>query len=236
MLKFIICEDNPHFLELDVNAINKSMISNDLDYKIIKFNDYNIELEDIINDISFKIYILDIELGNISGIDIARKIRKNDWQSMIIISTVHSELFPQVFKDRLMLFDYINKFDNYEENLISSISKIIEIYNKNSTIDFKINNSFYRLLPSEVLYIKFDKYIRKTIIKTKNNEYLVNKSLKNFENNLKFDFIKINRGCIINKSNLKKIDYKNNTIYFINNSVLDNIKINKGEEMHDVLV
>lgn len=236
MLKFIVCEDNQIFLEKNTKSINKVMINNDIDYKIIKFNDYNAKLDKIINDDTFKIYILDIELGNYSGIDIARKIRKVDWNSMIIISTVHTELFPHVFRDRLMLFDYINKFDDYEENLRSAIEKIIEIYNKNKTIDFKVKNSFVKVFPNEILYIKFDKYIRKTIIETKNDKFLINSPLKRFEYILNSDFIKINRGCIINKSNVKELDYKNNTIYFYNNTMLENIKINKGEDKHDMVV
>lgn len=236
MLKFIICEDNMHFLEKNVKSINKVMIKNDLDYEIIKFNDYNKSLEKLINDNNFKIYILDIELKSYSGIDIARKIRKNDWKSTIIFSTVHSELFPQVFSDKLLIFDYINKFDNYEENLMNTIDKVIEIYNKNQTIDIKVNNTFIKIIPNEILYLKFDKYYRKTILKTKEEKYLVNSPLKKIENILNTDFIKINRGCIINKSNVKKIDYRNSIVYFCNNEVLDNIKINKGEDRHDVLV
>ena len=104
MLKFIVCEDNEIIRKKNISVINKVMFSNNVNYNIFEFNSYNNDLLDIINDNSGrKVYILDIELGSKSGIDIARLIRKNDWESFIIISTAHYELFPQVFKDRLIL-------------------------------------------------------------------------------------------------------------------------------------
>ena len=98
MLKFIVCEDNEIIRKKNISVINKVMFSNNVNYNIFEFNSYNNDLLDIINDNSGrKVFILDIELGSKSGIDIARLIRKNDWESFIIISTAHYELFPQVF-------------------------------------------------------------------------------------------------------------------------------------------
>ena len=70
-----------------------------------------------------KIYILDIELEDISGIDIAREIRKIDSKSIIIISTTYVEYLPYALKNKLMLFDFISKFENYEDNLSNVINR-----------------------------------------------------------------------------------------------------------------
>ena len=69
---------------------------------------------------------MDIELENVSGIDIAREIRKNDKESIIIISTTYVEYLPHTIKSKLLLFDFISKFENYEENLSLVIKKSIE--------------------------------------------------------------------------------------------------------------
>lgn len=94
MINFIVCEDNPIVLEKNIKTINNLMFSNNLEYKIYSFTDYNSELQDLINNnLDNKIYILDIELEDSSGIDIARKIRKNDWSSLIIFLRLISNFF-----------------------------------------------------------------------------------------------------------------------------------------------
>lgn len=236
MLKFIVCEDNEIIRKKNISVINKVMFSNNVNYNIFEFNSYNNDLLDIINDNSGrKVFILDIELGSKSGIDIARLIRKNDWESFIIISTAHYELFPQVFKDRLMLFDFISKFDDYSNNLYKSLNQILNIYLENHDFVFKIRNDQYKLKYNEILYLFFDKVERKTLIKTKDKEFKVSKPLNTLSTQLPNEFIKINRSLIINSRNIKNYSVSKNQLIFNNNEIIKNITLNKKELMNYVL-
>lgn len=229
MLNFIVCEDNKFLLEKNAQIINNLMFNNNINYIINTYNCFNKDLEKEINsDNGFKIYILDIELGNYSGIDIVRLIRKNDWNSIVIISTAHDELFNRVFSDNLLIFAFISKFDDYEKNLKNCLTKALEIINIKKFLKFNINKNFYFVKFNEILYLKFDKSIRKTIIKTINNEYSINKPLNYFVDQLDDNFFRINKSYIINLINVKEINYKNEIIVF-NNIILENIKINKKE-------
>ena len=230
MLNFIVCEDNKFLLEKNAQIINHLMFKNNINYIINTYNCFNKDLEREINlDNGFKIYILDIELGNYSGIDIVRLIRKRDWNSIIIISTAHDELFNRVFSDNLLIFAFISKFDNYDKNLKKCLTKVLEITNIKKFLKFNINKNFYFVKLDEILYLKFDKSIRKTIIKTFNNEYSINKPLKNFIDQLDNNFFRVNKSYIINLINVIEINYKEETIIFNNNIILENIKINKKE-------
>ena len=94
-----------------------------MDYRIYQFTNNSKELQNLIKDpIGKKIYILDIELDTDSGIDIARRIRDIDKESVIIISTTYIEYLPFALKNKLMLFDFVSKFEDYEDNL----SKVID--------------------------------------------------------------------------------------------------------------
>ena len=85
MLRFIVCEDNNDFLDRLSGTINKVMMLYKFEYKTNKFTKYNSELRDIINNKNEeKIYILDIELGDVSGLEIASEIRENELESIII--------------------------------------------------------------------------------------------------------------------------------------------------------
>ena len=133
MINFIVCEDNKIILQKNIDIINKTMFKNNENYRIYQFTDSNEQLKELINkDIGFKIYILDIELENVSGIDIARNIRKKDSNSIIIISTTYVEYLPLALKHKLMLFDFVSKFENYEENLSKVIKNAINQLHQHS--------------------------------------------------------------------------------------------------------
>lgn len=125
MINFVVCEDNKIILQKNIDIINKTMFSNNINYRIYQFEEYNKDLKLLINNNDIKIYILDIELADKSGIDIASEIRKKDSKSIIIISTSYVEYLPLALKNKLMLFDFISKFENYEENLSKVISNAI---------------------------------------------------------------------------------------------------------------
>ena len=129
MIDFIVCEDNKIILQKNIDIINKTMFKNNINYRLYKFTNYDNALKDLIDNEDIKIYILDIELENTSGIDIARDIRRKDTKSIIIISTTYMEYLPYALKNKLMLFDFVSKFEDYEENLSKVINKAIDQLN-----------------------------------------------------------------------------------------------------------
>ena len=69
-----------------------------------------------------KIYLLDIELANnASGIQIAKKIREKDWDSQIIFMTNHDKMFETVYRSVYQVFDFIEKFHEFDKRLENDI-------------------------------------------------------------------------------------------------------------------
>ena len=95
---------------------------------------------EVVDDVSgVKIYILDLELPGKSGIDIAREIRKVDWDSIIIILTSHDELELKLLKEKLLILDFISKFDDYENRLSDTLKMVIDKARTKKVISFKSN-------------------------------------------------------------------------------------------------
>lgn len=139
MLNFIVCEDNKVILQKNIDIINKVMFKNNVNYRVYPFANYSDELKDLINsNIGKKVYLLDIELDDISGIDIATEIRKKDLDSLIIIATSYIEYLPYILKSKLILFDFVSKFENYEQNLSSVLKKALSTINEIKDKDNKI--------------------------------------------------------------------------------------------------
>ena len=154
MIKFIICDDNSEALEVASNSITKVMMNHEIEYKICKFTKYNKELKALIKDPwNIKIYVLDIELPIVSGLEIASEIRQIDDDSTIIFVTAHSECKDDIFYSRLEAIDFISKYYKYEERLGETIEHVLQKLYKNKTLDFTYNYVFNRIFYKEITYL-----------------------------------------------------------------------------------
>lgn len=223
MINFVVCDDEKEFRDKTALVINKLFMKNNIEYKINEFSSYTKELENFINNgLSSKIYILDIEMKNsISGIDIARKIRKNDWDSVIIMVTSHTELGYDALKAQIMLLDFISKFDNCEKNLENTLKKAISKIDSKKIIQFKNSGITHRLYLEDILYVEKDTVDRKCIIKTTYNEFAVNKSMNEMVEELGSRFYLSHRSCLVNIDKIKTVNWKDNIIYFDNGTKTD---------------
>lgn len=219
MLNFILCDDDKNFCSKVKEIINKYMLKTKYEYKIHTYYDYDSSFEKIVKSkISFKIYILDIETPSSSGIDIVRKIRKDDINSVIIFLTGHEELGLSILKNEFCILTLINKFDDCEERLKSSISKSLQIINKKTLLRIKERNITYTFNLESILYIAKDSIERKTILNTDYGEYKINKTLKEIASMIDGRFVKTHRACYVNMDRVLLIDKKNKKITFDNKS------------------
>ncbi len=233
MINFIVYDDEKKFRDNITTAINKVMMKNDVDYEIKEFEKYNQTFENIIeDDISSKIYLLDIEVeGSLSGIDIARKIRQKDWNSIIIMVTSHNELSYEALKAQIMLLDFISKFDNCKTNLEEVINLAVKKVDNKKVIVLAMNNTTYRIYLDDVNYIIKDTVDRKCIIHTTYNSISVNKSLNEVMGMLDQRFFMSHRGCIVNLEKISSVDWTNSIIYFENGDSIDMLSRDKKKEL-----
>lgn len=215
MINFIVGEDTESYRLTIERIISKYMMKNDLDYSLHMFEDYNNDFLDIIDrKLSFKVYILDIETPSGSGIDMARRIRKKDLDSIIIFLTGHQELTEIILKDEFAFLSFINKFDDYEKRLKIAIEKSCRILRARKVIKFKDKGVIYTISLNDVLYITTDSTIRKSIIKTDYTEFQIGKSLCELKDMVTGNFIQTHRACIVNQNRVVSFDKKSKVITF----------------------
>lgn len=213
-MKIVVVEDNLKFNERISITINNILKEEKIESKIIKFYEHNTELETLIHNKEVKIYILDIEIKGYSGYDIAREIREsaNDWESIIIIASVHN-LKEKIISLRLSILTYLLKFDNFDKNLKDTIKTAINIFKQKGVIDLTDN---YKLLSNDILYIIKEKNSKYCIIKTMAKEIRVRNSLKKLQEEL--HLAKYKKHILVNEYHIKE---KNNKyIVFKDNSKL----------------
>ncbi len=236
MINFIMCDDNKYVRDLNEKIISKIAMPYDFNYTVHSFEGYNSGLKELINKSSdIKIYILDLELPGKSGLDIAREIRKVDWDSIIIILTSHDELELKLLKEKLLILDFISKFDNYENRLIDTINLVINKLDSKKVINFKSKRELHHILLDNIYYIYKDNYSDKSVIITNDNEYPVNESLTNLIKRLDNRFYQTHRACYVNLDKIDSVDFKNSIIYFDNNTSTDYLSRNNKKGLRDRL-
>ena len=218
MLRVIICEDNKDFLNRLCTVVNKVMMPYNFEYKINKFTQYNKEVEEIIEKkYEQKVYVLDIELGDISGLEIASEIRENDLESVIIFVTSHTECKNDIFYSRLLAIDFIPKDKIWENRFESTIEYTVKEVNRKRVLAFEYNYNSYRIPYDNILFIEKIQDNQKCLINTENGEqYEILSSIAQLEKKLGPPFFQTHKSYIINIEKVRKIDYADNMITFIN--------------------
>lgn len=222
MVNVIICDDNDKDRKMVLEIVNNFMKKNNIEHQTHVYNDYNEKFDSIIESkIPFKIYLLDIETPSASGIDIARKIRNKDVDSITTFLTVHEELGNTILKNDLMFLSFINKFDNLKLRLNKSLKKALELLKHKRIIKFTDRNIVYTINIDDILYLTKESYERKTIIKTDYTEFKVTKTLAELVKMLDGRFIQTHRSCFINSDRKVSIDRAKKIITFDNGENID---------------
>ena len=219
MINFIIYEDEDYFYNLYKNIIHKFMGSSDDSYKIYYFKNYSEKMIEFIKNLSGQnIYILDIEVRGKSGIDLAREIRKykrtNDDQ--IIIATAHQDLVENAFHRKLLMVDFISKFDALEDMLLSSFRESYITFNESKVFSYKQDGEIIRIPYKDILFIEKDKYEDCLYIETLDNKYKYKGNIAKVEKILSSDkrFFKSHRSCIVNVYAITKLNTSVPVIWF----------------------
>lgn len=224
MIKFVLYDDKEETFKKTSSIINTTMMKYECDYRIEKFTKYDCDLEKFMRyDNSQKVYLLDVEVPKVTGLDLAAKIRKDDWNSIIIFLTAYEQYRKNVFSERLMILDYVCKKNGYQEQLEKCIKTSITVLNKNDRLlKYKFNSITYRIPINEILYIVKVPLNKKCAIHTiKNEKYEIAGTIEKVKKQLGKEFKQSHKSCLVNVENVKLVDSCSNIITFKNGKTID---------------
>lgn len=114
---------------------------------------------------------------------------------------------------------FITKFYNLEIELYKVIAKAHKILTSDKLITFKRDSKIYNISINDVLLFEKKEYETNAIVVTKDNEYLTDKLLKKWEEELSNDprFVRTFKNTIVNIYNIKEIDLDRDEITLVNN-------------------
>ncbi len=209
MIKFILVEDNKFQLEDIKNLIMNYMLKTNYSFDILSYE--KIE-EDIFqksdNSYDKSIYLLDYQLPNGTAVDIARRIRKEDWTSPIVIFTLNMSMALSTFKERLQILDYVEKDENLQSNLVELFDICIKQLNYKEMFKVNVTNMSYIFEYDRILYIYKCNNERKIVVVTDQGNYKFGMTLCEMMNYLTNNFVFTHKACIVNLTRVKYFDWK----------------------------
>lgn len=150
---------------------------------------------------SFDILLLDIEMKELSGIDLAKRIRKDNNRAEIIFITSHFEFYGEGYEvDALhYLIKPIEK-----EKLYQVLDKAAEKLSVEPPyIIITSDGETVKLYESEILYI--EACLHYISIFTKDKEYKVKEKISAFEERLSDVFYRIHRSYLVSLKHIIRI-------------------------------
>ena len=216
MLKVAVLDDEKIFCD----SIKEKLYSIYPDMHVaVSVDDYRFGKEllyEVDDGAYYDIYILDIELPDMSGVELARELRDKAPYCYIIFLTAYPQYAIDGYDARA--YQYLLK-DQWEEKLPLTLEKIQAEMAASTEPAYRIIvGSKYEKIPArDIYYICKDG--KNAVFNTKNGLSSVRKSLSAvFEELPAEEFMYIDRGFIVNIEHIMKL--KNREAYMVNGEVL----------------
>lgn len=214
MYRIAICDDD----KVICNQIDQIIYEYAQDNKLYIGTEVFYSGEDLCRyldiETSFDLILLDIEMAEISGIDVGSEIRKkrNDYNTEIIYITGNKQYTRQLLDLRPLR--YIEK--PFSRNtIIEALELALRLSDElEGYFHFKVKGSDFRLKFSEILY--FESRLRKVLLVAESQTYEFYNSLNELIPKLPTYFVQIHRSYIIN---IKKVRaFCGNSVVMENNT------------------
>ncbi len=218
MLKIAVLDDEPECVEYICHFTEKCMHQLGFRYEISSYTDGEKLLYDLYAGKYSDIYLLDMQLTDMSGLEVARKIRRELSEAILIYITNYVEFAVEAFE--VNTFRYIPKI-MLKEKLSEAYRSMKPILEKKAKMErFYLIERYWQkeqILYSNIFYLKKDaKYV---IIVHKDGTSRIRKTMEGILKELNAEeFLMIDRSYVVNMNQVLSI--KNHQVYLRNGEIL----------------
>jgi len=211
-VNFAICDDSV----VDSNYVKELVTqwSNDKKYQvnIDIFSSAEAFIFHYVENKEYDVLLLDIEMGNMDGVTLARQIRKSNKSVQIVFITGYSDYIAEGYDVEALhyLMKPLKKEKLYDV-LDRAVNKIMQ---NEKHLVLNTFDEMIRIPLHEIIYIDVD---RNYVTVHSNKDYTVKKTLAEIEKELDERFFRIGRSAIVN---LKYISRVTKTDVYLNNGII----------------
>lgn len=219
-----LCEDDNAQLKRLQKIINNYLLIENLDMQIVQATADPQEILKTLklNNSTPNIYFLDIDLQTqLNGLELAAEIRKFDSLGTIVFVTTHDELARETFKYQVAALDFIVK-DNPQQlqhDVIQILIKVQEqLQQQQQQRKLLVVKTTDQVLYLDCQQIEFIETLgdHKLLIHEINKQQTINSDLKDLEQRLPTNFLRIHKSFIINTDFLLEFNKKQKVVVLQN--------------------
>lgn len=205
-----ICDDEPIILKDIIFMVEEIIDKYEYYGQIHSFNSGEELLRNIEKDLmSFNIYILDINMKDVNGIEVAKRIRHLDKYAIIIFLTGYQEWMPEAFD--VQAFNYLMK--PIDRKKLEIVFKKILYYLSDRKVMyyFKQGKKLHSIPYKNIHYFESDKRKIKTV--TDNEDYYYYDNISNVQKIIGEElFVRTHVSYLINMDYIRNFDGKDVTL------------------------
>ncbi|HCQ55711.1 MAG TPA: hypothetical protein DIU30_05135 [Clostridiales bacterium] len=200
MFNVSICDDSKYDIDKIKNALGMFSKRKHVELSISEFSNPEMLMYEIEDGKIADIFILDVEMPNMDGFELADKIREHTETSIIIFLTSHDEMASMGYKSKALRYVIkLNLERDIEEALDSAIAEISNVNDK--TITLHHYNDYWRIAYKDIICVT--RISRQLVITTRLlGDITDNRGIKEF-----FDMLSDNRFLFVDRSCFVNIDY-----------------------------
>lgn len=200
-IQIAICDDEKAEIDYLTFLVNKWVKSRNVNAHISSFSNAESFLFHYSDNKAYDINLLDIQMGELSGIELAKRLRKENNSIQIIFITGFPDFMAEGYD--VSALHYLLK-PVKEEKLFEVLDKAKDkLKHTEKSLFLTVNGEMCRILLSEILYIEAcGHYI---VIKSKKQEYRAKMNLSDIQKLLGDGFFRCQRSFIVNLVYINKI-------------------------------
>lgn len=202
MIRIAIAEDEHEQQKLLEQYVKQWALEHQIQVEIVIFEDGSDLLDEYTGQ--FDLLFLDIKMKKMNGLDTARRIRQKDQRVLVVFVTNLMQYAIDGYE--VDAVDFLVKPLNY----VSFSQRMERVRNKlnlknGRIIGFKIRKETAYLNIADITYLETER--KKTLIHTRNHEYLSTETMMEVEEKLKgYEFFRVHKAYLVNMSAIESID------------------------------
>ena len=199
--RIAICDDEQNQIEYITSIVTSWSNHKGHSCEIRTFASAEAFLFEYEEDKAYDILLLDVEMKNMNGIELAKRIRKDNNRAEIIFITSHFEFVGEGYE--VDALHYLIKPISVEK-LTQVLTKAAEkISVEPPSVVISCEGETVKLYEADIRYM--ESFLHYIVIHTKDKEYKIKENISVFENRVSDDFYRIHRSYLVSLKHITRI-------------------------------
>ena len=199
--KIAICDDDRSQIEYITSIVTSWSALEGHNCEIRTFPSAEAFLFEYEEEKAYDILLLDVEMKNINGIELAKRIRKDNNRAEIIFITSHFEFVGEGYE--VDALHYLIKPVSTEK-LTQVLTKAGEkLAIESPWVVIACEGETVKLYETDIFYV--ESFLHYIVIHTKDKEYKIKENISVFENKVSDDFYRIHRSYLVSLKHITRI-------------------------------